>query len=107
MGEFDEATFAYRTNLHIDKQDGLEVLSFRVVSELFNTSRDFNELGFVWFKPLSVVFGVRPFLRRNRRKVGHCFQCESTGLFYKTLLLVNSGKIYLSMQNKCQLLRKR
>ena len=42
MGEFDEATFAYRTNLHIDEQDRLEVFSFRVVSELFAASRDFN-----------------------------------------------------------------
>ena len=72
MGEFDEAAFSYRTNLNIDEQDRLEVLSFRVVSELFASPRDFNELGFVWFKLLSVVFGVRPFLRRNRRKVGHC-----------------------------------
>ena len=93
VGEFDESTFAYRTNLHIDEQDGLKVLSFRVVSKLFASSRDFNELGFVWFKPLSVVFGVRPFLRRNRRKVGHCFQCESTGLLSACLMKVNSGKM--------------
>ena len=92
VGEFDEATFAYRTNLHIDEQDGLKVLSFRVVSKLLASSRDFNELGFVWFKPLSVVFGVRPFLRRNRRKVGHCLQCKSTGLLSVELLKVNSGK---------------
>ena len=49
MGEFDEATFAYRTNLHIDEQDRLEVFSFRVVSELFASPRDFNELCFVRF----------------------------------------------------------
>ena len=69
MRELDELSLADWANLDIDQKERLQVVPLWMVSELFYTSRDFNELGFERFQLLTVVLRVCPFARRNRRKV--------------------------------------
>ncbi len=66
MSEFNESAFANWSDLDIDEQSGLQVFAFRVVSELFTSSRNFNELCLKWGEFFSVVFSILSLIRRYR-----------------------------------------
>jgi len=71
VGELDR--FASREWLYnkIHEQERLQVGSFGVVTELFDSSRDFDQLGFEMLELLPVVLSVGSLLRRDRREVAH------------------------------------
>ena len=66
MSEFNESAFANWSDLDIDEQCGLQVFAFRVVSELFAASGNFNEFCLKWGELLSVVFRILSLIRRYR-----------------------------------------